>query len=481
MHTHTSAPASTVSSAKFEEADTNMPIGKNYATLPGRLGNRDIWVVRFGHTRTYMYMNKEKSEETKKLVDAVNSKAIKLVADVYENPRTTEFSAIASVSPEPGIIDADCQTIEHDPYGQNPLNHYGARITAIAESALNIGPLFGISREINLIVSHDAHTFHKDAFPRQFQYLKEHPELPKCSLIHDLTLVDWDMAKGAVSGTIFHDPVAHDRFLLALLPSDSFGTFSIEPIDYPEDRSSPQDPGARLLPFHAVLSPEDLEGSWTAGSSKGQRISSVIRGLVKDEDAKNVDALAKELHVNRPTITECGDKIYDNGIILKRISLAKLANEEIEAIQERDNVQVVTYRPKAQNDIHLQFALDERYVFDKHVRFSKKDGGFNMLSSLHEVDEDSIVMIVNNSIVSEGYKHYSLSEDQSDLGKPWIQMYQFESQMVMQLTKKLYDRLSLTPVLELLYRDEVSDCGKERTPCTKLATHLDLYIFTSKK
>lgn len=453
-------------------------IGTHFSKLPGRVDNPELYVVRFGNTRTYMYMTEGKWQETNRLVAAVNSKAITLVADVYENPRTTEFSAIASIRPNPVLIDDSVDESGDKSSGQGPLNDYAKRIQAIAEKTLHIGPLFAVSREINLIVSHDAHTFHKDSFPKQYAYLAKHPELPRCSLIHDLTLVDWDMAKGTVSGTIFHDPVGGDRFLLALLPGDQFGTFSIEPIEYQEDGRPPEDPGAQLLPFHAVLSSEDLRGDVTAGSSKGQRISSVLRGLVQDEDAKAVDAHAKELPVSRPSLEADGSISYPNGMHFKKVITKTREAEAVVQLEERENVQKVTYKTVDSQECHHELGVDATLHLQSHVRLSKKDGGFNVLSSLHPVEEGDHIVIVNRSELPSGYKQYCLSEDQSDLGLPWIQMYQFPAERALHLTKQQYDRLLLTPVLELLYRDEATDCGKERAPCSKLATHLDVYVFS---
>jgi hypothetical protein len=460
-----------------------MKMGNNFPNLPGRVANQGIYVVKFGNTRTYLYMTPEKETATLKLVEAVNNKSIKLCADVYENPRTTEFSAIPSIMPDPVIID-EMDSVPNDLFGQIPLNQYAVKIRDIAQQTLHLGPLFAVSREINLIVSHDAHTFHKDSFPKQFAYLQEHPELPKCSLIHDLTLVDWDMAKTTVSGTIFHDPVAYDRFLLALLPNDLFGTFSIEPIDYPEDGGTPKDPGSALLPFHAVLSPEDLHGGISAGSSKGQRISSVLRGLIKEEDSHEIDLIAKELKVNRPTLSE-NKIVYPNGIEYRSIPPEwSETKDEILSIIEIDNIQIIKYALNGDSifakSLREIFNIPNEYFAFEHTRFSKKDGGFNPLHSLEKYSKNDIIIVVNHSVIPVGYKHYPLSEDQSDLGNPWIQMYQFRTGMAMNVSG-IYHRLSLTPVLELLYRDEATDCGKERSPTTKLATHVDFYIFRSNQ
>jgi hypothetical protein len=467
-----------------------MPIGSNFPTLPGRVANSGIYVVRFGETRTYMYMTPEKEAATRKLVEAVNNKSIKLCADVYENPRTTEFSAIPSILPEPITVDHLDSVVQNDDfYGQTPLNEYAVTIRDIAQKTLHLGPLFAVSREINLIISHDAHTFHKDSFPKQFEYLQTDPGLTSCSLVHDLTLVDWDMAQSTVSGTIFHDPISHDRFLLALLPRDMFGTFSIEPINYGEG-TPPKDPGASLLPYHAVLSPEDLESNISAGSSKGQRISSVLRGLIKDEDTQEIDRYAKELKVNRPIIDDSDKVIYGNGILFRSIHAFPNINtkqEKISKLVEKDNVQLIEYTcmepsldgiPESLREI---FGIPKSFTYSKHTRISKKDGGFNPLINLERYGANDRIIIVNNSEVPEGYKHYPLSEDQSDLGKPWIQMYQFRSGMAMDLNSTIHERLSLTPVLELLYRDEKTDCGRERAATTKLATHLDFYIFKNKE
>lgn len=135
----------------------------------------------------------------------------------------------------------------------------------------------------------------------------------------------------------------------------------------------------------------------------------------------------------------------------------------------------VLNEPKRLRDI---FNIPESFSVKAHYRFSKKEGGFNPLASLKYSFLNDIIIIVNNSQIPEGYKHYPLSEDQSDHGNPWIQMYQFRPGMAMMLTTVMYDRLSLTPIK--LFCEDATDCDSEQSRSIKHETHLDLYVFRER-
>jgi hypothetical protein len=92
------------------------------------------------------------------------------------------------------------------------------------------------------------------------------------------------------------------------------------------------------------------------------------------------------------------------------------------------------------------------------------------------VNDTDKILIYNKSILPSGYKHYPISEDQSDLGCPWIQMYRFPDGYSMEMDGLTFKRLSLTPVLELIYRDEEACSSQERTLISKLQTNLFLYV-----
>ncbi len=467
-------------------SSSSLPITSYFPSLPGHLNNQDIWVIKFGQTKTYFYMTPEKHEIGQQLIKQINARQIKLVPDTYFNPRTTEMSAIASILPEGGEGSQLSSEIQ-DPTGQKVLNEYAQKAKEIVEKIFNIH-LMGVTREINFIVSHDAHSFHRDSFPRQFKYIQEHfhPE-QHYALVHDLALIDWDMADFTISGTLFHDPIGHDRFLISLLPKDEVNMFSVEPITYQES-NCPTDPGAALLPYHTVLSPEDVNGTEQAGSSKGQRISMVLRGLIDKKEEDNLDQQAKELSLMRPDLKE-EDIAYSNGIKLKPLgekSLPDFPLKNINVWPERQNVEIFEIPFHDSLTIfasHLQqkFKMSSDYNAIHYFRVTKRDGGFTLLKDLDiPIPANSIIFLINRSLLPKGYKHYQIVEDQSDLGLPWIQFYQFNPHLVMQITPDLYKRLSLAPLIELIYRDEMQ-CQGERKPCKKFSTKIDILVLSQGK
>lgn len=431
-------------------------VAQCFESLPGRQGNPKVYVVRIGATQTYFYMNEAKSRATTKLINALNSKEISVVADIYENPRTVEFSAVASILPDPGKDGA-----YRDPQGQNALNEYATVITQIAENILKFPKIHAVSRELNLIVSHDAHSFHQDSFPRQYHFLENNPNFGRAQLIHDLTLCDWDMAPGTVSGTIYHDPSGGDRYLFVLLPKDQFATMTVEPVKYANDGTTPIDPGAGHLPFHAVLSPEDLYGGMSAGSSKGQRVSSVIRGLVQQNDFAELNSFAVELPLFRPVVSNVGDFLersyFERGITITNEPLGRLDRCTLLNHSEVENVTVINIElTSGKNGFNL----------------IKKDGGFNSLANLVNISDEANVMIYNQSVLPPGMKHYPIAEDQSDCGLPWMHLFHFPEKSWMKVKGSVFKRLSLTPLIELIFRDECSLAQHERKLKIKLQTNL---------
>ena len=105
------------------------------------------------------------------------------VSEKYEDPVVTvEIGALSSIYPEKE------EGIYFDSMGNQILDEYGEKVASIAKNALQIKGIEGISREINLIVSQDAHKFHQDQFKRQYDFLNaNHARMSKCKLFHDLT------------------------------------------------------------------------------------------------------------------------------------------------------------------------------------------------------------------------------------------------------------------------------------------------------
>lgn len=452
-------------------------------TMPGTLGDPTVKVVKIRDTEFYFYMTPEKSQAIKDLVKSVDNKELLIIVDRYDDPYTTvEFSAISSILPE-----GDGTLI--DPVGNSVMDDYASKVIRIAKEELNI-EIEAASREINLIVSQDAHKFHQDQFKRQYEYLAtHHGSLPKCKIIHDLTLVDWNMSKGTVSGTLFQDD-GGDRLLVTLFPNEAVGIITAEAPVYPEDGQPPVFPGSTSLPFHAVLSPVDFHGSLTSGSSKGQRISTVVRGIVREDSLTDIRKKAIDITPYRPVheTDEAGLKTikYENGIVLKHLPNKPPIDITWNCrFPDQENIEILKTVAQTHTSLiktlQTTFGLNKCNAADVQVRhLIKRDGGFSKIDLMDlEFSGPCDIVLINSSSLPEDGKYFNVCEDLTNDGYPWIHLYQFNPDMAVLMDEKAFRRLSLTPIEELIYRDEVID--NTQTDGVKLfakpVTRIDVFIF----
>lgn len=444
-------------------------------------------MVKIGETEFLFYMTREKYQASRDLVQSLNDKKLLLVVEMCDDPYlTTEISAIASICP------GNIYGMGIDPLGNQVLDQYAQKVVEIAKNDLSI-EIEAPSRELNLIVSQDAHKFHQDQFKQQYDYLNVHHDtLPECKIIHDLTLIDWNMSKGTISGTLFQD-TGGDRLLVALFPESVVGIITAEPPVYPENNQPPVFPGPKTLPYHAVLSPVDFQGEQTSGSSKGQRISTVVRGIVRGDAFSMIRDKAISLTPYRAIqeVDASGLKTlkYQNGLVLKELyGLSSVDLSWNYKMPDQENLEILKTDSKANKDlIEALFAIFDITgvpVEDVHVRhLIKKDGGFSRIDLLNlDLPDNYQVVLLNNSTLPLNYKYYNISEDLTRNGYPWIHLYQFQPHMAMLLDKDMFQRLSLTPLEELIYRHEVIDNqqvdGIKMMP--KIVTRIDVFAFPKK-
>lgn len=444
-------------------------------------------IVKIGETEFLFYMTREKYQASRDLVRSLNDKKLLLVVEMCDDPYlTTEISAVASICPD------NIYGMGIDPLGNQVLDQYAQKVIEIAKKDLSI-EIEAASRELNLIVSQDAHKFHQDQFKQQYDYLNAyHDILPECKIIHDLTLIDWNMSKGTISGTLFQD-TGGDRLLVALFPESAVGIITAETPIYPKNNQPPVFPGAKTLPYHAVLSPVDFQGEQTSGSSKGQRISMVVRGIVCGDAFSTIRDKAISLTPYRAVqeVDALGLKTlkYQNGLILKEFNgLGPVDLSWNYKMMDQENLEILKTDSKANEEIiealFAMFDISGIAVKDVQVRhLIKKDGGFSKIEVLHlDLPADYQVVLLNSSTLPLDYKYYNVSEDLTEKGYPWIHLYQFQPNMAMLLDKEMFQRLSLTPLEELIYRHEVIDNqqidGIKMMP--KIVTRIDIFAFPKK-
>lgn len=444
-------------------------------------------LVKIGETELLFYMTAEKLQASRDLVKSLNDKKLLLVVEMCDDHYlTTEISAVASICPN------NMYGMGIDPLGNLVLDQYAQKVLEIAKKDLSI-EIEAFSRELNLIVSQDAHKFHQDQFKQQYDYLNTfHDTLPECKIIHDLTLIDWNMSKGTISGTLFQD-TGGDRLLVALFPESVVGIITAEPPIYPENNQPPVFPGPKTLPYHAVLSPVDFEGDQTSGSSKGQRISTVVRGIVRGDAFSTIRDEAISLTPYRPVqeIDLLGLKTlkYQNGMILKELNGSSPVDLSWNfKMPDQENLEILKTDPELNKEVietlFTMFEIKDVAIEDVHVRhLIKKDGGFSKIELLNlGFPDDYQVVLMNSSVLPSDYKYYNIAEDLTRKDYPWIHLYQFQPHMAMLLDKDMFQRLSLTPLEELIYRHEIIDNqqvdGIKMMP--KIVTRIDVFAFPKK-
>ena len=128
------------------------------------------------------------------------------------------------------------------------------------------------------------------------------------------------MSADTLSATVLQDSLSDERFLLALFPKESVGMIFAQSPKYLTREAHPSYLVPTIFPYHAVLSPIDRKGGVTAGSSKGKRLSTVVRGVVLESEIDALKAKSKPLSLNRPSLLN-GEWVYPNGMIAKEISV----------------------------------------------------------------------------------------------------------------------------------------------------------------
>lgn len=461
--------------------------------IPGRVEMSDLCWVQFDTTDVFFYMSPNKFKLTEQIVRDINQEKIKLTVDINDfDCLTTELSAIASKYPEP-LNNQTGQSIYADPIGHLTLETYAKNLKSILQNELNLH-IQGLTREINFVFSQDAHKFHQDQSGKQFEFLNNQTSFTKPSkIIQDLTLIDWDMSKDTFSATIIQDSESEDRYLLTLFPNESVGLIFAQSPEYLSREAHPSYTQPTIFPYHAVLSPIDMKASSTPGSSKGKRLSTVVRGVVEEEEIDKLKQKAISLSINRPTKTNESNttkSIYPNGIVTKNLdthtlNLHKNTCSSVGYIYrhpDRENTEILELTcqqiaPLAE-DLAREFEISAQ--FQRCLRIIKRDGGFSSFNQMKlGIESDQKVILLNASIIPPGYDYFNLAQDWTKNKLPWIQLYHVPNTKALLINGSTLSELSLTPIEEILFRDAKSDSIKtDGISCSnKIVTQIDLLIF----
>ncbi len=444
--------------------------------LPGRLGSEGYHMVQIGDCELYFYMTPEKDAIARQVAEDAGH-YLSYGMSVADSPSKT-FELTTQVAKD----------ASKDPNGALIFHKYFDHVHRILEKYFHIH-VIGLWRDINANLNWEALRFHHDRFIPEYAYLsKLTPPIAEYTLIQDLTLVDWQMAKNTLSATVVQDGDFGDRYLICFFPGEVVGTFYTETAKYAEPNIPPKYPGHITLPYHTGIPPMDFSGTLTSGSPKGKRISTNFRGVVLKAEMDQVRANAQELSLNRrktQTINHTLTRIYDNGILLKSLPdhFPETTPFWVYKYQDRENVDICGIPQEfCQEEIQILSNLFDitKYNHVTVTRLTKKDGGFSRLDLMNlNINSTATTVLVNRSQIPEGYRYFTLAQDFTKKGLPWIQLYLFEPSFAMCIPFKELKSLAMTPVEELLFSNErfSKNYFEQEHEINKLVSILDIYVF----
>ena len=441
--------------------------------LPGRLGAEEVYAVKLGDAEMYFFMDLEKYDLSRKMANQADKNLMCSMA-VAEFPLpTVEVAATATMFRKPLGFDKKLNPIDIDPFGTHLIDTYTKDVASNIERRFNCN-ISTLTREMNLVVSHDAMRFHKDQLPLQYAYLnKAGPNFPKCFLAQDLTLMDWGMPVNSFSGTLMRDGDEGDIFFILQFPNEVTSNFTLDPPIYPEDGSPPVYLGPTTLPYHSPYAPVDYLGKYTSGSSNGKRISSVVRGIILDEELNKLREDAIQLSLNKPIKVNkdsLNEKIvYENGVEIQEISKDSLELLSINNLVKEptdQHVQLLTIKDSLSDEkikaLELISGLNSNDYEVSFKKVIKRTSGFTLLNDLNlELSEGDLCLLINRSKVPDFYEHTHISENCTPRGAPWFHMYFLPPSKIMKLPGAVASHFCLTPIEEMFYRNPQHDAESQ--------------------
>lgn len=455
-------------------------------TLPGRINNSEISVAQFGKMRLFFYMTPEKDQLSRDFIHDLEGKLMLGIVNMPNYFPAPEVIPLSTLYQDP-IGYNDNGNMYRDQEGSEIFSNYVKNIKEIAETTLKI-KIEGATKGQNLVINFDANKFHQDDFSDQYRFLDQHAiPIPQYIMVQDLTVMDWQMAKGTFSSTIMRDGASADSFIFPLFPNEIVGTLYTEPAMYVGPNEAPENPGGRTFLPHSIVASIDWQSFQTPGSAKGKRTSVAVRGLVLEDEIDALELNCNSLPVNRCISSENAN-IYPNGLILKKIPNSTSLPVQTDAgylVQDLDNTEVIQIN--VEENLAAIEILKGLFNINCPLRnitikqLIKRDSGFTPLSlEKLNIPPNSTIILVNNSEIPEGDIYYNIAEDFTQEGLPWIQLYNVPPSTAMFVPRACFNRLSLTPVEEILFRDGFADAEKaEKIDAfkKKITTKIELFVF----
>jgi hypothetical protein len=402
----------------------------------------------FGKTDLFLYMTADKPELSRGFVNAVTQEAI----------LTTEATSPPCEMVEFVPLWMRRQSAEGrftiDPDVPSPFDTYFTRLLAIVADALGV-EVECPSTEMSLIVNGDGLRYHRDRMSNQFAVLAASTGTDEDYLVQDLTLIDWDMQAGTVSGTMIEHENG-DRYLLTLYPGETVGLFFAE---------RPELPGPMMMPFHCAIPVLDRSFRSSCGMSKGKRVSSVTRGIAPASAIDRLRVTAAPLSaemVESPLQCAYPRGVADEGAIWQESVLTPVA-----IIDNDEGLSIVELCSSGNRQLIAEALGDDHAETTRVLRIVKSSEGFSsLLEALPEFGTATSVIIINRAD-SSSQRDYPLAIDDRVQGRPWIQFPRCVARSAVRVPIAARDKLLVTPNEEIFHRSAPLDAFLTTAPLTE--------------
>jgi hypothetical protein len=154
-------------------------------------------------------------------------------------------------------------------------------------------------------------------------------------------------------------------------------------------------------------------------------------------------------------------------------SFGELGGMEILQIDPENNIELIE---RLKNLFHIQCPSEIVQV----RQVIKRDKGFTPLSChVLNIPSDSIIICLNESQLPSGYGFYNIAQDYTGNNLPWIHLYHFPPSRAISVLSEHFDKLSLTPVEEIIFRDIEIDILNASAPFLKekIVTKINIFAF----
>ncbi|MCH7231777.1 hypothetical protein L0U85_13075 [Glycomyces sp. L485] len=412
--------------------------------IPGRAGNTGIYRASFGDTEIYFYMSAEKHEHVEGLIELVTDNLV-LTTEATSPPcEVSEFVPLWLSN-----RDRSREDYYIDDSSSHHLEDYFASQVADVEDALGVR-IQHPSKEMAIVANGDGLRFHRDRLVKQYRDLARIPNGERdYRLVQDLTLIDWDMQDGTVSGTAFEHPNG-DRYLFPLYPGESVGMFFSE---------VPRFPGPMMLPYHCALPIMDAAGDKTAGTAKGKRFNTLVRGYAKADEVDALDEQAQVLDLGEPVEGPDGARTYGQGFdVFQPGPIPVTEAVAVRVVEGRSASLSLTELDAAANSDLIHAVTDASPESVSVYRVEKYSAGFSELHVIPGIEDAGEIVIVNrNEQTSIAAVRYPLAFDFLDRDIPWIQMIAMRTSACTRISSDRIGALRISPPEKVLHKPAVLD------------------------